>query len=91
MPDIAVEIDITHVSLDKFSIYAALGVPELWLYDGKNLTFYELESEKYHQISNSVALPLLSAEKLTELLKISQTKGQTLALKSFRQWLNELK
>ena len=87
VPDIAVEIDVTTKSLDKFPIYAALQVPELWLYDGKNLAFYELQAGNYHQISKSRALPQLSTEKLSEFLKISREKGQTYALKSFRGWL----
>lgn len=91
VPDIAVEIDVTTESLDKFPIYAALQVPEVWIYDGKTVSFYELEAENYHQISHSRALPLLSAEKTAEFLQISQTKGQTFALKSFRGWLREQK
>lgn len=87
VPDIAVEIDVTTESLDKFPIYAALEVPEVWIYDGKIVSFYELESESYRQITHSRALPLLSAEKLAEFLEISRTKGQTSALKRFRAWL----
>jgi Uma2 family endonuclease len=30
-PDLVIEIDITSSSLDKHPIYAALGVPEIWL------------------------------------------------------------
>src|SRR5688572_7875703 len=33
-PDVVVEIDMSNDSLDKFPIYAALGVPEIWRYDG---------------------------------------------------------
>lgn len=91
LPDVAVEIDITHGSLDKFPIYAALQVPEVWIYDGEAVSFYELEAQIYHQISHSRALPLLSAEKLTGFLAASRTKGQTFALKSFREWLREQK
>lgn len=91
VPDIAVEIDVTTESLDKFPIYAALQVPEVWIYNGKTVAFYELEAENYHQISHSRALPLLSADKLAEFLQTSQTKGQTFALKSFRGWLREQK
>jgi Uma2 family endonuclease len=91
VPDIAVKIDITTESLDKFPIYAALKVPEIWIYDGAVISFYELEAENYHQISSSRALPLLQAEKLTEFLGMSRTKGQTFALKSFRGWLKEQK
>ena len=91
MPDIAVEIDVTTESLDKFPIYAALEVPKIWIYDGATVTFYKLKAENYHRISSSRALPLLSAEKLTEFLGMSWTKGQTFALKSFRGWLKEQK
>ncbi len=90
-PDIAFEVDITHGSLDKFPIYAALGVAEIWIYDGETVSFYELKAENYHQISHSRALPLLSSKKLTECLGMSRTKGQTFALKSFRAWLKEQK
>jgi Uma2 family endonuclease len=91
VPDIAVEIDVTTESLDKFPIYAALQVPEVWIYNGKTVAFYELEAENYHQISHSRALPLLSAERLAEFLRMSRAKGQTFALKSFRGWLREQK
>ena len=90
LPDLAVEVDITTESLDKFPIYGALGVPELWVYDGKVLTFYELEGEKYHPTLTSRAMPRLSSGKLAEFLKISCEKGQTFALKSFRAWLSEI-
>src|SRR5438876_5554095 len=41
-PDIVVEIDTTNESLSKFPIYAALGVPEIWRYDGKRAYIYKL-------------------------------------------------
>ncbi len=89
VPDIAVEVDITTESLDKFPIYAALKVAELWIFNGKDLSFYELEGEKYHQITHSRALPELSADDLVKFLEISRKKGQTAALKSFRAWLGK--
>lgn len=91
MPDVAVEIDVTTDSLDKFPIYSALKVSEVWIYDGKKISFNKLKGKKYHQISHSDALPLLSAENLTNFLRISKEKGQPFALKAFRQFLIELK
>jgi Uma2 family endonuclease len=41
-PDLAIEIDITSSYVDKFGIYAALGVNELWRYNGQDLKFYQL-------------------------------------------------
>ncbi|MDB5351356.1 MAG: hypothetical protein JWN86_2603 [Planctomycetota bacterium] len=36
-PDLTIEIDVTHRSLDRQGIYAAIGVPELWRFDGSTL------------------------------------------------------
>ncbi|HEX8282206.1 MAG TPA: Uma2 family endonuclease [Pyrinomonadaceae bacterium] len=86
-PDVAVEIDMSHDSLDKFPIYAALGVPEIWRYDGQSTRFYKLAGESYEMIQNSIALPSLTAEDLTQYLEQSKTEGQTAALKAFRRML----
>ncbi len=91
VPDVAVEVDITTESLDKFPIYAALQVAEVWIYDGKKLAFYELTKDEYKKISKSKAMPKLSAADLLIFLKISREKGQTKGLKEFRKWLNKLK
>jgi Uma2 family endonuclease len=85
-PDTVVEIDTTNESSGKFPIYAALGVPEIWLYDGQKMLFYQLAGQAYAEVSHSLAFPLLPAEVLTEYLERSKTEGQTAALKAFRQW-----
>ncbi|HEX6185865.1 MAG TPA: Uma2 family endonuclease [Pyrinomonadaceae bacterium] len=86
-PDIAVEIDMTNDSLDKFPIYAALGVPEIWRYDGQTTQFYKLAGESYEVMENSLAFPTLTAQVLTLHLELSKNEGQTAALKAFRQML----
>jgi len=54
-PDLAIEIDITSSSLNRLEIYAALGVPEVWRYDGNEFKIYCLEGGKY-QRSNLVGI-----------------------------------
>ena len=88
-PDIVVEIDITNESLSKFSIYAALSVPEIWLYDGKKFQFYELAGGKYREASETPSFPGLTPAMLETALGQSMTDGQTAALDAFRQhWTN---
>src|SRR4051812_41168123 len=59
-PDLVVELDITHRSIAREPIYAKLGVPELWRYDGKRLTVLELKPDgKYHERDTSLAFPFL--------------------------------
>jgi len=86
-PDIAVEIDLTSESLSKFPIYAALGVREIWRYDGRTARFYELADRRYREIHESRFLPGLTSAALTDALATSRKDGQTAALAAFRRHL----
>jgi Uma2 family endonuclease len=89
-PDIVVEIDITHDSVSKFPLYAALGVPELWRYDGAALTMYHLKDREYLPVSSSVALRVLDAATLTHFLNLSSDKDQHEILLAFEEWLDSI-
>ena len=85
-PDIVVEIDITSESGSKFAIYAAFGVPEIWLYDGNHVQLFQRTDDRsYAEISASRFLPYLTAAALAEALEASKTQGHTAALKAFRE------
>ena len=90
-PDIAVEIDVHHDSRSKFPIYAALGVPELWRYDGQAMTIYHLSEEgdgqQYVAGDTSAALPMLTAQLLTDMLERMRTDGELNALLAFDECL----
>ncbi len=86
-PDLAIEIDITSTSVDKFDIYSALGVGELWRYDGTNLKFYQLLEDKYVECEFSIAFPLVSVKDISKFIEQSKTMGEIALLKSFRNWV----
>jgi Uma2 family endonuclease len=86
-PDIAVEIDIHHDSLSKFPIYAALGVPELWRYDGDRLTIYQLQQDQYVAQETSLALPMLTSTTLTQFLTRMRVDGEFQTILAFDEWL----
>ncbi|MCY7377623.1 MAG: Uma2 family endonuclease [Pyrinomonadaceae bacterium] len=90
-PDVAVEIDLHHESLYKFPIYAALGVSEIWRYDGRKLEIHHLENGKYITEERSAALPVLTAELLTDFLNRSRTETQSKILFAFEDWLKTQK
>lgn len=87
-PDLVFEIDTTNESLHKFKIYAALGVPEIWRYDGRQAHFYSLAGGEYEKIQNSLAIPALTAADLTRYLEQRKTEGHSKALRAFRQMLS---
>jgi Uma2 family endonuclease len=86
-PDLAVEIDITSSSLDRFSIYADLKVPEIWRYDGRSLVIYGLVGSEYLTQDRSITLPILRTEDILRFLSLSASIGENNLVKQFRQWL----
>ncbi|QYX30658.1 Uma2 family endonuclease [Sphaerospermopsis torques-reginae] len=86
-PDLAIEIDITSSSVNKLNIYAALGVFELWRYDGEVLQFYKLLEGNYIEINFSVAFPVISVSDMTRFIQQSKNMGEIALLKSFRAWV----
>ncbi|MBD2004217.1 MULTISPECIES: Uma2 family endonuclease [Cyanophyceae] len=88
-PDLAIEIDITSSSVNKFEIYSALGVTELWRYDGRNLKFYQLAEGKYIECEFSIAFPIVSVTEISRFIEQSKSIGEIALLKSFRAWVRD--
>ena len=85
-PDLAIEIDISPPDVARQPIYAALGVAEIWRYDGKNLTTLHRNSAgAYSPASHSLAFPKLSVQTLNELLALGIAKGQSTAVAELRR------
>ncbi|MEH2118350.1 Uma2 family endonuclease [Nostoc sp.] len=86
-PDLAIEIDITSSSVNKLGIYSALGVTELWRYDGQNLKFYQLVEGQYVECKFSIAFPIVLVSEISRFIEQSKSMGEIALLKSFRAWL----
>ena len=55
-PDLAVEMDYSPHAIDRESIYAALGVAEIWQYDGERLAgLARGDDARYRPIESSIA------------------------------------
>jgi Uma2 family endonuclease len=89
-PDLAIEVDITSSSLDKQSIYAELGVPELWRHDDERLTILLLDkpTKRYRESSSSLCLPELLPEIVERYVRL-RTSGMTdtAILAEFARWV----
>ncbi|PSB56913.1 Uma2 family endonuclease [Chamaesiphon polymorphus] len=84
-PDLVVEVDITHTDINKPALYAAMGVPEFWRYNGREWLIYQLQGDRYLEVSCSPTFPMVSKEKLYEFLAIAQT-DEVEAEVNLRQW-----
>jgi len=91
-PDLAVEIDITRRSVGRQPIYAALGVPELWRFDGKRLHFLNLTADgRYELVDRSLAFPFLSAADLQPFLERMHAEDDMAVTDAFDEWVRTLK
>ncbi|MGI8909209.1 MAG: Uma2 family endonuclease, partial [Rubrobacteraceae bacterium] len=88
-PDLVIEVDITSPSLDKLPIYARIGVPEIWRYDGEKIAILKLEDEDYLEVAKSAALPSLTGEVLTRFVRESLTLARGAWTRRVREWARE--
>ena len=85
-PDLVIEIDITSPSISKLPIYAQMGVPEVWRYDGERLTMWKLEGSRYTEITESLTLPSLTNAVVSDFAEKSKTTKRTTWLMAVREW-----
>ena len=86
-PDLVVEIDVTSSSIDRLSLYASLGVPEVWRYDGNRLIIYQLEAEEYVERDVSPTFPFLSQVEMLRFLELRRTTKENALIRLFREWV----
>ncbi|WGV26902.1 Uma2 family endonuclease [Halotia branconii] len=87
-PDLALEIDLTSKSLNRFPIYARLGVPEIWCYDLGELKIYLLQNGEYIESETSLVFPNLPIRELPRLIEEHRTEGRRAMRKAVREWVS---
>ncbi len=88
-PDLVIEIDVSSDSLDKFPIFASIGVPEAWRYDEGKVTIYKLEADSYVIAERSPTFPILTGEMVAQFLEESAQMKSTAWLRRVREWARE--
>jgi Uma2 family endonuclease len=88
-PDLALEIDVTHSSLDRLAIYAALGVPEVWRLENVHLVCYLLAGGQYATSAVSQAFPGLTVADLASFLQLAGQMDDNAIVRQFRAWVRQ--
>lgn len=74
-PDLVIEIDIASPSLDKLSIYARLGVSEVWRYESGKVVILRLKGADYVEVAESMVLPALTGAVLSGFVEKVRSMG----------------
>lgn len=83
-PDLAIEVDITRTSKIKLGIYAALGIAELWRFDGLTLAVLTLQNDGYRDAVESRVLPGFPLEDARRLLSQRTASSETALVRQFQ-------
>ena len=87
-PDIAIEVVLSNWTMNKLSIYAGLGVREVWLWRADNFEVYvlEAESERYRALGpdgRSTLVPSLDFTVLADHVRRPDQYATALAYRDF--------
>ena len=86
MPDLAIEVDYSAHSADRATIYAALGIPELWTYDDR-LRIGRLGADGlYEDVPRSQFLPV-SADEVDAWIAKSDEMMMSDWIDELREWV----
>jgi len=89
-PDLAIEVDITNISIPRQPIYAAIEVREIWRYDGRQLVFLKRSREgRYTPVKSSSLFPRLSSADMNQFLDLALTQSQHIGAKALRDWVRK--
>jgi Uma2 family endonuclease len=89
-PDLAVEIDVSRSSLNRLAIYARLGIPEVWRFDGQEVRVYlRTETGDYVESSHSRHFPFFPIPEFTTFLNRRTESDENKLVRSFRAWVRE--
>ncbi|MGB5634427.1 MAG: Uma2 family endonuclease [Waterburya sp.] len=86
-PDLVVEIDITSSSENRLPIYADMGVPEIWRYDGNSFSINVLQNQQYVTVEQSLAFPNLPLPEISRFLQEVNQKDYLELVREFRNWV----
>lgn len=85
-PDLAIEVEISRSALNRMGIYAALGVPEVWRFDGERLTVEHLQADgTYTRVPASPSLPMLPPGEVVRWV------GEAESMDDHSQWARRLR
>jgi Uma2 family endonuclease len=88
-PDLAIEIDMTHSSIDKMAVYAELKVPEVWRWQQGKITLNILSDTGYVESEISLAFGSFPIKELARFMQLDPQKGENARLREFRQWVRQ--
>ena len=86
VPDIAIEVVVTHGQIDKLEVYRGLGVREVWVWEAGDFRVLALRALGYEPIAASEVIPELDLQRLAHYVP---QRDQHAAITAYRNELRD--
>jgi Uma2 family endonuclease len=86
-PDLVLEVEYSRSKIDKLILYASMGIPEFWRYNGNILRIYQLQSGQYVESSQSLTFAPVLVNEIPRFLIESRNVGEITCTRNFRNWV----
>lgn len=87
-PDLVVEVDITNSDLNKNALYASIGVPEFWRFNGREWRILKLMDGTYIECDRSPTFEIVAKTDLYQFLEVAFV-DEVEAEINFRRWVRQ--
>jgi Uma2 family endonuclease len=88
-PDLVLEVEYSRSKVNKFRLYASMGVPEFWRYNGSVLRVYILESGHYSECAISPTFAPVPVTEIPRFIQESRKVGEVAITRAFRTWVRQ--
>ncbi|AFZ50337.1 Uma2 family endonuclease [Dactylococcopsis salina] len=86
-PDLVLEVEYSHSAINKLMLYASLGIPELWRFNGRLLKVYTLTDQNYTEVELSPTFNSIPVKQIPRFLQQAKTQGENATIREFREWI----
>ncbi|MBW4676999.1 MAG: Uma2 family endonuclease [Desmonostoc geniculatum HA4340-LM1] len=88
-PDLVLEVEYSRSAIDKLRLYAAMGIPEFWRYNGSVLRVYTLADGQYSEVQTSPTFAPVSVKEIPRFIQEAKKNGEIATTRAFRAWVQE--
>ncbi len=91
-PDLVIEAEVSRTATGRLPVFAGLGVPEVWRYDGERIVVLLLgPGETYQESATSRAIPTFPFAEVPRFVAMAEsTTSYAAVARAFRAWVRAL-
>jgi Uma2 family endonuclease len=89
-PDLVIEVEYSRSAVNKLNLYATIGIPEFWRYNGRVMRIYRLSGKQYCESDTSPTFAPVPVKEIPQFIQAARKNGEIATTCAFRTWVKSL-